>query len=131
MDVVYRYNPFEPILHQPIASADEAAHLARGHGRYAAIVSHVHREMMGGPGPQQIVIPSNPLSLGMPLASGTAAAQTPFALVLGCSDARAPIETNPLINRQTTSLWFGLRAMCWAWNAWAVSITRSLTWARA
>ena len=93
MDVVYRYDPFEPILHQPIASADEAiAYLARGHDRYSAIVTHVHREMMGGPAPQQIVIPSNPLSLGLPLASGTAAAQTPFALVLGCSDARAPIE---------------------------------------
>ena len=28
----------------------------------------------------------------MALVSGTAAAQTPFALVLGCSDARVPIE---------------------------------------
>jgi carbonic anhydrase len=93
MDVVYRYDPFQPIVHQPITDAEEAiAYLARGHSRYSTIVTQVHREMMGGPAPDQIVIPSNPLSLGLPLASGTAPAQTPFALVLGCSDARAPIE---------------------------------------
>ena len=52
----------------------------------------MHREILGGPAPEQIVIPSNPLSLGLPLVAGTAVAQTPFALVLGCSDARVPIE---------------------------------------
>jgi carbonic anhydrase len=93
MDVIYRYNPFEPIAHQPIADADEAmSYLSRGHNRYATIVSQVNREMMGGPAGQQIVIPSNALSLGLPLVTGTAPAQTPFAIVLGCSDARAPIE---------------------------------------
>jgi carbonic anhydrase len=93
MDVIYRYDPFEPIVHQPITDAEEAiAYLAKGHNRYSTIVTQVHREMMGGPAPKQIVIPSNPLSLGLPLESGTAPAQTPFALVLGCSDARAPIE---------------------------------------
>ena len=36
MDVVYRYDPFEPILHQPITDADEAiAYLERGHNRYS------------------------------------------------------------------------------------------------
>jgi carbonic anhydrase len=93
MDVVYRYDSFEPIVHQPIADADEAmAYLERGHNRYATIVRQVHREMMGGPASEQIVIPSNPLSFGLPRLSGTAVAQTPFALVLGCSDARAPVE---------------------------------------
>jgi carbonic anhydrase len=93
MDVIYRYDPFEPIVHQPIGDADEAiAYLERGHGRFATIVKQLHREMMGGPAPRQIVIPSNSLSLGLPLVSGSVPAQTPFALVLGCSDARAPVE---------------------------------------
>jgi carbonic anhydrase len=93
MDVVYRYDSYEPIIHRPAADAEEAmAQLARGHSRYANIVAQIRREMMGGRAPQTIVIPSNPLSLGLPLVPGTALAQTPFALVLGCSDARAPIE---------------------------------------
>jgi carbonic anhydrase len=93
MDVVYRYNPFEPMVHQSITDADLAlAHLERGHNRYSHIVTQVRREILGGPSPEQIIIPSNPLSLGLSLVAGTAVAQTPFALVLGCSDARVPIE---------------------------------------
>ena len=38
------------------------------------------------------MIPSDPLALGFPAGSGAAPVQTPFALVLGCSDARVPIE---------------------------------------
>ena len=93
MDVIYRYDPFEPMVHKTVANADEAmAWLAHGHDRYATIVAQLHREMMGGPAHQQIIIQSNRLSIGLPLVAGTAAAQTPFALVLGCSDARAPVE---------------------------------------
>jgi carbonic anhydrase len=93
MDVIYRYDSFQPIIHQPIADADEAiAYLASGHNRYATIVTQLHREMMGGRAREQIIIPSNPLSLSLSLVAGIAPAQTPFAIVLGCSDARAPIE---------------------------------------
>ena len=93
MDVVYRYDQFEPVDHRPINDADQAIeHLARGHNRYATIVTQVHRELLGGPAPKRIVIPANPLSLGLPGLSGTAQIQAPFALVLGCSDARVPIE---------------------------------------
>ena len=71
MDVVYRYDPFEAIARQNLSGTDEAvAYLERGHNRYSNIVQQVHREMMGGPAPQQIVIPSNPLSLGLALAPG-------------------------------------------------------------
>ena len=93
MDVVYRYDPFEAIEHRPIQNADEAIeHLARGHNRYSTIFKQLQREVMGGLAPQQIIIPGNVLSLGLPRGTGTAPAQTPFALVLGCSDARVPIE---------------------------------------
>jgi carbonic anhydrase len=93
MDVVYRYNPFEPIDHRPIRDAKEAIeYLVRGHNRYSTILHQLQREIMGGPAPEQIVIPGNLLSMGLPRVTGTAPAQTPFALVLGCSDARVPIE---------------------------------------
>ena len=39
-----------------------------------------------------IIIPVSPVSQGLPLLPWTALKQTPFALVLGCSDARAPVE---------------------------------------
>jgi carbonic anhydrase len=93
MDVIYRYDPFEPIEHRPIKDADEAIeNLARGHNRYSTIFRQLQREIMGGSAPQQFVIPGNVLSMGLPRVTGTAPAQTPFALVLGCSDARVPIE---------------------------------------
>jgi carbonic anhydrase len=93
MDVVYRYDPFEPIEHRPIQDADQAIeNLARGHNRYSTIRRQLQREIMGGLAPQQIIIPGNVLSMGLPRVTGTAPAQTPFALVLGCSDARVPIE---------------------------------------
>jgi carbonic anhydrase len=93
MDVVYRYDPFEAIQHRPIQDADEAIdNLARGHNRYSTIIRQLQREIMGGSAPQQIVIPGNAMSMGLPRVTGTAPAQTPYALVLGCSDARVPIE---------------------------------------
>ena len=71
MDVVYRYDPFEAISHQTLGDADAAiASLERGHNRYARIVRQLHREMMGGQAPEQIIIPSNPLSMGLALLGG-------------------------------------------------------------
>ena len=78
---------------RPIADAEEAIdNLVRGNKRYTTIVTQVHREILGGPAAQPIVIPSNPLSLGLRAVSGAAPAHAPFALVLGCSDARVPVE---------------------------------------
>jgi carbonic anhydrase len=93
MDVIYRYDPYQPIQHRPIADAAEAIdYLEQGHRRYGSIVTQIHREILGRHRTAEIVIPSNPISLGLPMESGAAPAQTPFALVLGCSDARVPVE---------------------------------------
>jgi carbonic anhydrase len=93
MDIIYRYDPFEPIVTRPLEDAAAAIeNLSRGHERYAQIVTRVHEEMLGHRPGGQVVIPSDPLSLGMPLGADAPPVQTPFALVLGCSDARAPIE---------------------------------------
>jgi carbonic anhydrase len=93
MDVIYRYDPYQPIQHRPIANAALAIdYLERGHDRYYSIITQIHREILGRHSAAEIVIPSNPISLGFPIESGAAPIQTPFALVLGCSDARVPIE---------------------------------------
>jgi carbonic anhydrase len=93
MDVVYRYDSFEAIPHKPISSSDSAvAYLERGHNRYASIVRQLKREITGGPAPEKIVIPSNPLAMGFAPVAGSAQIQSPYAIALGCSDARVPIE---------------------------------------
>ena len=93
MDVVYRYDPFEPMDRRSVDNADQAIEsLEHGQNRYVTILRQLQREIMGGPAAQQIVIPANVLSMALPRLTGTAMAQSPFALVLGCSDARVPIE---------------------------------------
>ncbi len=93
MDIIYRYDPYQPIAPRQLEDAAAAIDvLNRGHDRYVTIVTQVHKELVGGHPAGQVVIPSDPLALGMPLWSGAPPVQTPFALVLGCSDARVPIE---------------------------------------
>ncbi len=93
MDIIYRYDTYKPITPRQLEDAAAAIEiLERGHDRYVTIVTQLHREMLGEHPAGQVVIPSDPLSLGLPLWAGAPPVQVPFALVLGCSDARAPIE---------------------------------------
>jgi carbonic anhydrase len=93
MDIIYRYDPFQPIVPRQLEDASAAIEiLAQGHERYATIVSQVQKELMGDRSAGPVVIPSDPMSLGMGMNADAPPVQTPFALVLGCSDARAPIE---------------------------------------
>ena len=46
----------------------------------------------GGQLARSLVLPFDPLTFGVALVAGASVAQTPFALVLGCSDARVPTE---------------------------------------
>jgi len=89
VDIIYRYDPYQPVS----PSSESAEHALReGNKRYRTIVERVRAEIMGGPAGQPVVIPSEPLSLGFSLVPGQAVIQNPFALVLGCSDARVPTE---------------------------------------
>jgi carbonic anhydrase len=95
MDIIYRYDPYAEIRPRPFRDPDAALRaLQEGHRRYLEIVNQVQRELAGkaNPNPEPIVIPADPLRLGFPPLVGAAPLQAPYALVLGCSDARVPIE---------------------------------------
>jgi len=93
MDLVYRFDPFQPVVSSPVHDADAAlAALRAGNERFADIVSRMQARMLGGAAGEPLVIPMCPVSLGLPIAPGMAPRQTPFGLVLGCSDARVPTE---------------------------------------
>ncbi|MFN0050863.1 MAG: carbonic anhydrase [Planctomycetales bacterium] len=93
MDVIYRYDPFQPIGHSGIDDADSAIQtLQRGNEDFVAMARQMQEKLFGSSSEPPVVIPKCPLSLGLPLFPGASPLQAPFGLVLGCSDARAPTE---------------------------------------
>lgn len=93
MDIIYRYDPHAPLqVESPRSGREALDRLAAGNARFLHLVERMHRAADGDGDPEPVVIPVTPLSMGVPFASGYLPAQAPYALVLGCSDARAPIE---------------------------------------
>jgi carbonic anhydrase len=93
MDLIYRYDPFGPQKWQPPTDADEALRLLyEGHQRFADFVRRMRQHLLGDSATEPMVVPLDPVSLGLPLWHEGAPTQMPFALVLGCSDARVPVE---------------------------------------
>ena len=93
MDIIYRYEPFAALIPRQAMDAQLAIReLEEGHQRFRAIVMHVQKELVGNARPESIIIPSDPLSLGFALIASAPVQQAPYALILGCSDARVPIE---------------------------------------
>jgi len=93
MDIIYRYDPFQPIDSSRCQTSEEAMQALReGNERQKLMVEKVQGEVLNGDQNRPIIFPSNPLSLGFSLVAGKAPIQRPFGIILGCSDARAPIE---------------------------------------
>ena len=93
MDLIYRYDPHLPIKLDSATDADSAIQLlCDGNRRLTSIVAQMQKATLGEETVGEIVIPMCPLSRGLPLWAGAVAAQRPYALVLGCSDARVPVE---------------------------------------
>ena len=88
VDIVYRYNPRETLI-RPLPSDSNTAllRLEDGNKSFAALVDHVKDES----GIQQ-VIAVDPSDLGLGSGSPEMPKQRPFAAILGCSDARVPVE---------------------------------------
>lgn len=92
MDIIYRYDPFEKVAARPTLDAKGALKsLESGHRRYRHTVDRVKAELEGEILTEPLVIKVDPLRLGFRDVAGVPL-HTPYALVLGCSDARAPIE---------------------------------------
>jgi carbonic anhydrase len=96
-DIIYRYDPAQRVLRQPPADADEArARLEEGNREFASL---------GGP---PGAVPTEPRVVFFDLEdigvapAGGAPRQRPFAVVVGCSDARVPIEL--IFNRACNEL---------------------------
>ncbi len=85
IDVVYRFDPDRPSRRRAPRSPREAqAKLMKGNRSFA--------HLLDSPGSAR-VIPLDPSDVGHGVLPGVAPVQRPFAAVLGCSDARVPIET--------------------------------------
>lgn len=93
MDITYRYDPHAPLeVQSPKSAAEALERLSNGNARFSGLVAKMQAATLSGKATEPIIIPVTPLSLGVPLASGLMLPQRPYAMVLGCSDARAPVE---------------------------------------
>ncbi len=93
MDIVYRFDPHAKMERKAPRSNREALKcLANGNDRFARMVDRLQQIGKGDREYEPMIMPVNPIHLGVPLISGLEPSHAPFALVLGCSDARAPIE---------------------------------------
>jgi carbonic anhydrase len=88
VDIVYRYSAGEADV-RPLPRDSDAAllRLQEGNRGFAALLGHIGEE-----GGIQRVIPVDARDLGLAAGSAAAPAQRPFAAILGCSDARVPVE---------------------------------------
>jgi carbonic anhydrase len=92
LDIIYRFDPHAHVRGDVVDTGDEVLrHLAAGNDRFATMVATM-QSIAESPRKHEMVIPIHPFSLGIPIAPGMSPPHAPFALVLGCSDARAPIE---------------------------------------
>lgn len=93
MDIVYRYDPNLPLRNDSPRTAQEALkRLAKGNRQFAEMVKRLQRATAESKRGEQMVIPVDLISLGVPFVQGHMPEQNPFAIVLSCSDARAPVE---------------------------------------
>ncbi len=92
IDFIYRFDPTSPHLKPPPADAAEARRaLEEGNLLFSRWVDSCQCE---GPAVEQtsFIAHYHPQDLGLPTPQGEAAPQAPFAILLGCSDARVPAE---------------------------------------
>ena len=89
VDIIYRYQARDTPA-RPLPSDSNAAllRLDDGNRAFAALLDHVKDES----GLIQQVIPVDPRDLGLVASKTGIPKQRPFAAILGCSDARVPIE---------------------------------------
>jgi carbonic anhydrase len=86
-DLVYRFDPSDQTTFQPPDNAEETRRLlVRGNRDFAEMTDPGRTDR------QTRIIPFDPHAFGWGTTGTDAPAQTPFAAVLGCADARVPTE---------------------------------------
>ncbi len=94
MELIYRYDPFQPVVIQHPQSPEEAVTtLLSGNRRLVSMIDRMQIASLDGNVGTSEIVPVDLVSMGLPFMRGAALDQAPFALVLGCSDARVPIES--------------------------------------
>ena len=89
VDIIYRYEARDtPIRRLPSDTNAALLRLNVGNRDFAALLDHVKDKS----GAIEQIIPVDPRDLGIVSNSASIPKQRPFAAVLGCSDARVPIE---------------------------------------
>ena len=89
IEITYRYDAAQLVARPRPADADAARdRLDEGSRTFAALLD----SLTDGTGTARRIIPVDPRDLGFASGDGAVHKQTPYAAVLGCSDARVPIE---------------------------------------
>lgn len=89
LEIRYRYDPAHPVaISRPATAAQARRLLERGNREFASLL-----DQAAGKGPATTrILPLDLRELGAGSVMGRAPEQAPFAAVLGCSDARVPVE---------------------------------------
>lgn len=88
-ELIYRYDSGNPCtVRTPVDAEDARRRLEDGNRTFA----HVLDDLPTGRSTVRRIIPFDPRDLGLGEAADAAPKQRPFAVVLGCSDARVPTE---------------------------------------
>lgn len=95
MDLIYRFDQYAPVVPRHLATSESAMKiLAEGNDRFVDWIDRMQKQVLGeSVSDENLVVHVSPVSLGLPLVAGSFPDQKPFVLVLGCSDARVPVET--------------------------------------
>jgi carbonic anhydrase len=93
IDYIYRFDPKNPSAKPAPADAEAARRtLEAGNRMFAQWMSSCQSNTLTPGTEPQYVVPCNGLEVGMVRAVGQLPKQAPFAVVVGCSDARVPTE---------------------------------------
>ena len=92
IDYIYRFDPKNPSAKPLPSDAEHARHILEDGNRMFSRWMESCRTGMPSDGEPRYVVPCNGLEVGMLRSTGEMPHQTPFAVVVGCSDARVPTE---------------------------------------
>jgi len=100
IEITWRFDPARHVDEQPPSTADEAAdRLRAGNRGFAGLTSSIDAN-------SSHVLPVSADDLGLGAVPGVAPKQSPFAAILGCADARVPLE---LVFLQSANSIFAVR----------------------